>query len=156
MRYLARVGGERDGGREMAVEIGRRVTDRTAGGEGEAARGARRDVRVDGRERRVEARLVGEPPGGDGPHRPAAATAATLVLTIDGRPLEAIVVRERSGYSVTIGGRIYAVALEDPQRRAGARTGPVVAGRVEVRAVMPGKIVAVLVEAGQQVAQGQV
>ena len=133
MRYLARVGTK-----EWSVEIERRGAGRFA-------------VTLDGERREVERR-------GDG---------AIIVLTIAGRTREAAVVREtgpgagnsRGGafgetpYGVVIGGLHYAVRLLDPLKRAAARV--VQEGPVEVRAIMPGKIAALLAREGEQVKEGQ-
>ena len=103
--------------------------------------GGRYTVTLDGKAREVERR-------GDG---------ALLVLSIDGEVREAAVVRDGSGpaYSVTLAGRPYAVRLLDPLRRQSALARPVQEGPVEVRAIMPGKIAALLVEEGQEVRSGQ-
>src|SRR2546422_2669891 len=136
MRYLARVDG-----RELGLEIEARGRGRYA-------------VCVDGLRREVERH-------GDG---------APLVLSLDGRTREAVVVREggagpggangpdanagETPYDVAIGGKRYSVRLVDPVRRAAAPA-PARKGPVEVRAVMPGKIVALLALEGQEVTAGQ-
>jgi biotin carboxyl carrier protein len=86
-------------------------------------------------------------------------------ISIDGRTFEACVVpagrpsgadRGDVRYDVTIAGRLYAVSLVDSLRstgdgaRAAGTDGP-----SEIRAVMPGKVVEVLVGAGATVAAGQ-
>ena len=130
MRYLARVGT-----REWSIEIERRDAGRFA-------------VTLDGARREVERR-------GDG---------ALVVLALADRTREAAVVRENapgSGdggaetpYGVLLGGRHYAVRLLDPLKR-GIVARPAREGPVEVRAIMPGKIRALLVREGDPVKSGQ-
>ena len=138
MRYVARVGD-----RELQIEVAPRG-------------GGRFTVTLDGRTRDVARR-------GEG---------ALLWLSIDGEPREATVVRRTTGaassadgrpagpagaeYGVEVSGRPYTVTLLDPLRRAaGASARPDVEGPVEVRAIMPGKVAALLVKEGQEVKSGQ-
>jgi biotin carboxyl carrier protein len=62
----------------------------------------------------------------------------------------------RGASEVSLRGRAYSVRLTDPKRLrgAGGAHGPE-AGRAQVTAPMPGKVVRVLVEAGQKVEAGQ-
>src|SRR2546422_2453940 len=136
MRYLARVDG-----RELGLEIEARGRGRYA-------------VCVDGLRREVERHGAGAP----------------LVLALDGRTREAVVVREggagpggangldasagETPYDVAIGGKRYSVRLIDPLRRA-ATPAPAREGAVQVRAIMPGKIVALLALEGQEVTAGE-
>jgi biotin carboxyl carrier protein len=85
-------------------------------------------------------------------------------ITVDGRTAEACAWRtSRSGppgepetWDVLVGGRIYPVRLADPLRpdddggRAMRGGGP-----AAIRSVMPGKVVAILAEAGTDVQAGQ-
>ncbi len=129
MRYLARIGG-----REVGIEVERRG-------------GGAYTVRLDGSPHAVERRGDGVP----------------LVLSLDGRTLEATVARAadqgaaagETPYDVAIGGRRYSVRLVDPLRRAAAGVAVARKGPVDVRSVMPGKIVALLAGEGQEVAAGQ-
>src|SRR5256885_2049822 len=135
MRYVARVGEK-----EFQIEVAPRG-------------GGRFTVSLDGTTREVERR-------GDG---------AVLWLSIDGQAREAAVAREGSAaggngrtapraqgeWGVIVAGRPYSVTLLDPQGRRGAPAPPVLEGPVEVRAIMPGKIAALLVEEGQEVRSGQ-
>lgn len=123
------------GEKEFSLEVSRRGPGRYS-------------VRVDGRDLGVETR-------GSGP---------SMVLTVDGRSVEATVVRDEAGasgaaadcsYAVTIDGRAYPVDLIDPLRRARRGAGLSRAGRLDVRSVMPGRIAAVLVREGQEVKAGQ-
>ena len=63
----------------------------------------------------------------------------------------------RSGaFEVRVGGRAYEVALSDPKRLRGAGAAAAHdAGRAQLVAQMPGRVVRVLVEAGQDVEAGQ-
>src|SRR5579863_10355793 len=108
---------------------------------------------------------------------PPAREASRATFTVDGRLVEADAIRvSRAAYSVLLGGRSLEVTTEetpygllvhgngrefqveviDPRswrRRRGA--GIELEGRQQLLAPMPGKIVRVLAEAGQQVAAGQ-
>ena len=103
--------------------------------------------------------------------------ASHVTFTVDGRPVEADAVRiARGAYSVLLGGRSLEVTAEetsdglllrtngreflvdiiDPRSwRRGRGAGIELEGRQQLVAPMPGKIVRVLVEAGQQVTAGQ-
>ena len=130
MRYLARVGT-----REWRIEVERRDASRYA-------------VTLDGDRREVERR-------GDG---------AFVVLGLPERTREAVVVREggrgngdacaETPYGVVLEGRHYAVRLLDPLKRS-AVTRPAREGPVDVRAIMPGRIRAILVPEGETVQNGQ-
>jgi biotin carboxyl carrier protein len=96
-------------------------------------RGSHFEVRVDGRLHTVEM-------SGSGPLR---------ALCLDGRVLDLAV------WNVAVGGHLYSVPLADPLR--GGRTASDAAqagGSMEVRAVMPGKVVAVLAPEGKDVEAG--
>jgi len=135
MRYVARVGQ-----REFRIEVAPRGRGRFT-------------VSLDGQIHEVERR-------GEG---------ALMCLTIDGQDREAAVGRDAAGpggagscgaqgetaYGVTVGGRPYAVRLQDPLKRQGASAAPAAGGPVDVRAIMPGKITALLVKEGQDVRSGQ-
>ena len=54
-----------------------------------------------------------------------------------------------------VAGRSYSVTLGDPHGGRGAPAPRALEGPVEVRAIMPGKITALLVEEGQEVRSGQ-
>jgi len=136
MRYIARVDE-----REFRIDVAPRG-------------GGRFSVSLDGRTREIERR------GDD----------VLVLLSIDGEAREAAVARDggpggaargRPGvpgeamYSVTVAGRTYAVRLLDPLRLRSAAARPAMEGPVEVRAVMPGKVAALLVPEGQEVRAGQ-
>ncbi len=79
--------------------------------------------------------------------------AAGFSLLIDHALTDVSVVMRGDTYLVDVGGRVHRVQLLDARRaRTAAAPG---AGEREVRAAMPGKIVAVLVEAGATVTRGQ-
>jgi hypothetical protein len=63
---------------------------------------------------------------------------------------------ERGALRVSAGAREYGVRLTDPKHLRGAGSaGSEQGGRAQVKAPMPGKVVRVLVEAGQEVEAGQ-
>ena len=137
MRYIARVGE-----REFRIEVAPQGSGRFS-------------VSLDGRTLEVERR-------GEG---------VLMCLTIDGQEREAVVVRDTAGparagsgsswgqgeaaYGVSVGGRPYDVRLLDPLRRKGVSARPQTGGPIDVRAIMPGKIAALLVSEGQEVRSGQ-
>ncbi len=62
----------------------------------------------------------------------------------------------RGASAVTVKGRAYDIRLTDPKHLRGAgASGAQDAGRAQIKAPMPGKVVRVLVEAGQAVEAGQ-
>ena len=113
------------GDAERAVEV-------VALGEG------RYRVSIDGTVRTVDGRRTG---------------VAGFSLLIDHATAEVSVVARGDDYLVDVAGRVYRVRLLDARRTRARGTGP--SGEREVRAAMPGKVVAVLVEPGAAVARGQ-
>jgi biotin carboxyl carrier protein len=102
--------------------------------------GGRLRVRVDGAPVEVDGRV------------PQAGPASLLV---DGGSHLVDFVEERDGLRVWVDGEAFEVRVEDLARRSpapGGRAGPAAGQRL--RAPMPGKVVAVLVEAGQAVEPG--
>jgi biotin carboxyl carrier protein len=98
------------------------------------------EVSIDGRTRVVDSRETG--PG-------------TFSLLIDHAIAEVNVVSRRDQYTVEVGGRSHRLRLLD-ERALRQRGGKAAAeGSREVRAVMPGKVVAVLVEVGAEVETGK-
>jgi biotin carboxyl carrier protein len=86
--------------------------------------------------------------------------AGEFLLIREGRVYDCRVDAEAGGgrgaSSVTVGGRAYDVRLTDPKHLRGAGAGAGAdAGRAQVVAPMPGKVVRVLVEEGQEVEAGQ-
>jgi biotin carboxyl carrier protein len=74
-------------------------------------------------------------------------------LLIDGRAAEAFVLAHGDDYTVSSAGRVQRLKLLD-ERSLRARKGGTGEGDREIRAVMPGKVVAVLVEPGATVEVG--
>ncbi len=93
---------------------------------------------------------------------------ASILLTLDDRVIEAVVVAEGAGtggtadgpageraFGVTIAGHVYPVVLADPLRASGLSATLRQDGPVQVRASMPGRISAILVREGEMVVEGQ-
>jgi biotin carboxyl carrier protein len=96
------------------------------------------EVTVDDRARVVDAQPTGP---------------ASYSLVIDHAAAEVSVLARGDTWAVEVGGRTHRIELLDERRmRSGRAPG---AGSGEVRAVMPGKVVAVMVAAGAAVEQGQ-
>jgi biotin carboxyl carrier protein len=104
--------------------------------------GGRVSAEVGGRSYEVEAQALG---------------AGVYLLLHEGRVYECRVGARADGESeVTVGARAYGVRLTDPKHLRGAGVvGAQDAGRAQIKAPMPGKVVRVLVEAGQAVEAGQ-
>ena len=101
--------------------------------------GGRFEVTVDDRTRIVDARPTG---------------AASYSLVIDHAVADVSVFARGDAYAVEVGGHTHRFQLLDERRmRSGglAKGG----GSGEVRAVMPGKVLAVLVDTGAEIASGQ-
>jgi len=105
--------------------------------------GERVFAEVDGRAYELEARAVG---------------AGEYLLIHEGRVYECRVstgAQSRGSLRVSLGGADYAVGVTDPKHLRGARAAAGAdSGRAQVVAPMPGKVVRVLVEQGQQVEAG--
>jgi len=107
----------------------------------------RRDNRLvatdaSGRERVLDRAMVGD------------GTAFSLI--VDGASHDVMVDRDGQGTIVQVAGERLRVAVEDERERAAkAVAGAKGGGRREVRAVMPGVVVEVLVEEGATVAEGE-
>jgi biotin carboxyl carrier protein len=97
-------------------------------------------VTVDGHARSVDLRRLG--PG-------------ALSLIVDGRSHEALLERKPEGYTVHLREDTFEVALAEGVRTETGAAGRATAGPLRVTAPMPGRIVRVVVEAGQQVEAGQ-
>ncbi len=113
-------------GREYVIEINK---------EGE--------VTVDGRVRAVDFKALGH--------------HALYSLLLDNASIEALVERRGDGYSVLMRGHFYTVNVTDERakRLSEASTGfAPETGEINITAPMPGRIVAVLVEEGQEVKEG--
>jgi biotin carboxyl carrier protein len=101
----------------------------------------RYEVSIDGRTRVVDSRMAG---------------ATTYSLLIEHASTDVSVLARGEEYAVETGGRLHRLRLLDERAvRRQARAGASVGGSPEVRAAMPGKVVAVLVEVGATVERGQ-
>jgi len=109
--------------------------------------GAPRAVALDGRSDALSAR-VGD---GDAFDLAVAKDGAMWRVTVGGRAIAATVVRDRDAVWITIDGEIHRCTAVADDRSGGAAGG---AHSPEVTAPMPGKVLAVRVEAGQEVAAG--
>jgi biotin carboxyl carrier protein len=101
--------------------------------------GSRYDVTIDGETHTVDARPTG---------------SGSFSLLLQHGHHEVHVASKGDAWTVLLGGRTHRLQLLDERARRSGRAakGP---GDKEIRAVMPGKVVAVLVEVGQAVEQGQ-
>ena len=105
--------------------------------------GERVFAQVGGRRYELEARGVG---------------AGEYLLLHAGRVYECRVgaAQSRGSLNVSVGGQDYSVGVTDPKHlRGAANAAGADSGRAQVLAPMPGKVVRVLVEQGQQVEAGQ-
>jgi biotin carboxyl carrier protein len=76
-------------------------------------------------------------------------------LLSDGRSYEANVTEASDGFAISIGGDLYEMSVVDERRRALSRQKvKAVTGTQVIDAQMPGKVMAILVEAGQEVKAG--
>jgi len=102
--------------------------------------GGRFRISIDGRAREVDSRPT---------------STGTFSLLIDNATAEVSVVARGDEFAVAVDGRTHRLRLLDERalrQRARAGAGE---GEREVRAVMPGKVVAILVEVGAAVERGQ-
>jgi biotin carboxyl carrier protein len=76
-------------------------------------------------------------------------------ILLGARSFEVKIEYGESGYWAVVNGRRYQVAVRDPRRLARGEAALAAAGPLKVTAPMPGKVVRVMVEAGQAVASGQ-
>jgi biotin carboxyl carrier protein len=76
-------------------------------------------------------------------------------VLLNGRSYEARVEQAEGGVAVFIDGHRFEIEVRDPRRRSRRTGGRELAGRLNVVAPMPGKIVRLLVMAGDTVAAGQ-
>ena len=112
---------------------GRTVRAEVRGREG------RYTVLLDGRALAVDAREAG---------------AHTLSLLVEGRSHDVALERREGGYRVAVRGEVMEVGLTEAASGAAATRRPA-AGPARVQAPMPGKLVRVLVSAGEEVGAGQ-
>ena len=76
-------------------------------------------------------------------------------VLIDGRCYDASVERTPQALVVTIDGHRFEIEVRDPRRWSGSASASTAAGRQTLTAPMPGKVVRVLVSAGDPVEAGQ-
>ncbi len=123
----------------------------------------RRTLSLDGKDRRVEVRAAGGALRvgieGNGGELVARETPGGWTITNGRRTVEAGVSGERTGELVVqIAGHTYRLATDrgaaGGSRRSGSAAGGTAGGRSEVRTPMPGKVVRLLREEGEQVAAG--
>jgi len=98
-------------------------------------------VDIDGVPRTVDSRRIG---------------SNTYSLLIDGRSVVAEVAADGDQFTVTIAGEVFRLSLVDERRRRVTLGEPEEEkGRREVRSLMPGKVVEILVEVGDTVVRDQ-
>jgi biotin carboxyl carrier protein len=83
------------------------------------------------------------------------AEPAVYSVLLDGRSYDVYVEEAADGLVVVIGGHRFEIGVRDPRKLSHKRGGPGHEGRQNVTAPMPGKVVRVLVAAGDEVAAGQ-
>ncbi len=76
-------------------------------------------------------------------------------VLLDGVSYEIRIIEMSQGYSVELGGRRFPVEVRNPRDTRSASRSSTRSGRQNVAAPMPGKVVRVLVNVGDQVAVGQ-
>jgi biotin carboxyl carrier protein len=117
-----------------AAVLGRQVPVEVRGQDG------RYQVTVDGRAFEVDYQETG---------------SCFVSLLIEGRSYEAGLQRRAGGYDVVLADDVLEIELKDAARGEGAAPRASAVGPVRVGAPMPGKVVRVLVEPGQEVRAGQ-
>jgi biotin carboxyl carrier protein len=86
------------------------------------------------------------------PYSIAAASEGTFSILLDGRSYTATLLGRGE---VSVNGRVFPVEVFDPRSMRGRKAAGVTEGRQTVAAPMPGRVIRVLVEAGQEVEAGQ-
>lgn len=114
------------------------------------------EVTIDGRPARLVVegdRFRYEPEGGNAIERQfsmVALTTGSYSVLIDGRSYAAVV-----GAGIQVNGRAFAVEVFDPRETRARKTGGAGEGRRNIVSMMPGKVVRLLVAAGDAVEAGQ-
>ena len=85
----------------------------------------------------------------------AAIQEGVFSVLLDGKSCTARVLKRNGELEVWAGGRRYAIEISDMRDRPSSGTKQSVAGPLELRALMPGKVVKLLVKAGMNVEGGQ-
>jgi len=116
------------------------------------------EIVIDGKAATLSAedgRFEFSPEGGDGiqyPYSMIPAGDAIWSILIDGRSYAVTLL---GGGDVSVNGRVFHVEVLDPRGMRGRRTAAESSGPQSVTAPMPGRVLRVLVEAGQDVEAGQ-
>src|SRR5262249_33946117 len=76
-------------------------------------------------------------------------------VVLGGRSLEVRLLREPQGWSAEVEGRRFQVEARDPRNASPRSKTALGAGRRNISAPMPGKVIRVLVQEGDRVAAGQ-
>ena len=76
-------------------------------------------------------------------------------ILLGARSFEVKIEYGADGYSVVVDGHRYEVAVRDPRKLLRGSAGPAEAGPRRLTAPMPGKVIRVMAEEGQQVEEGQ-
>lgn len=95
---------------------------------------------VDGKERAVDVAVL---PSG------------VYSLIVDGRSYEVLVRDEKKGMAIEIVAHLFLVRLEDPSQRRNEAASPQHEGEAVIESPMPGRVVAIKVQAGQNVREGE-
>ncbi len=83
------------------------------------------------------------------------AMPSVFSVLLGSKSFTVVVAQRNAELEVWAGGRRHVVTLSDPRDRTATAGRALAAGRVEIRAQMPGKVIKVLVEQGARVAAGQ-
>ena len=118
------------------------------------------DATLDGRTVRVDVRATGDRHTVTLDGRPVQVDACEtgrdlLSFLVEGRSFEAGFERRAGGYLVMLQGSTFGVEMAEAARGAGPMIKKASSGPARVMAPMPGKIVRLLAEAGQDVVAGQ-
>ncbi|MED5369922.1 MAG: biotin/lipoyl-containing protein [Myxococcota bacterium] len=117
------------------------------------------DVTLDGTTRSVEIERVDETrvriaiDGAPAREVELRRTRDGLHMLLDGQSFDAGLVKRDDGWDVNLLGGLYSTQVIDPRRKALRLAGG--AGEGEMKSSMPGRVVSVLVEEGQQVSKGE-
>jgi acetyl/propionyl-CoA carboxylase alpha subunit len=118
------------------------------------------DITIDGHERRVDLRRSESQLEASIDGRKVEADVVVIAdgafsVLIGGRSLDVRVEESIGGLRVRSGGHVFAVSVSDPRKYRRGAAGISAEGRQQVNAPMPGKVVRVLVNAGEAVKAGQ-
>jgi len=94
----------------------------------------------------------------DGESHPVAlifSDASHDVLLMDNNSFDVILVDQENRYQVNVSNRFFDVEVMDPRKKALYASAMDEGGRKAIRTQMPGRIIKILVEPGQEVTEGQ-